>query len=226
MRGPWRASMLRATLVLCLADVACAFLSSSGHRGCEVAFENYRNKLEQCNEETRKLEEMGGKDLERQNEQIAYNRCRIKELNEEWEGVRDEFRKNKYLKPQLIQMDSSLEETYDPNDYYYDESRSGPVEDPKCECVKGIDKCKCLRGCQNLFRSCAARFQSQRHDMYTRWKRNKRIIRQQQARIRGLEGNIRRMRQANKAAGQSDSDGTFEHKYRVTRCGDEPRVVR
>lgn len=202
-----------------------------------------------CNAEIKKMETEAAKDIEPLEAEQKYNDCRIKELNKEWEQVRDEFRTgNEYLKPQFLQLKQKTNKTSDDptsvalgdnlamsevvqtqtpppygdpvDDYYY--SDTGPVEDPECVCFLD-DQCKCVPHCRNLFNSCAARYKSTRNSLYQRWKNAKKRVAYQRNRIHSLEENIRRTRAADP---EKDTDGYVEDKYRVSRCGGKPHVVR
>lgn len=198
-----------------------------------------------CNAEIKKMESEADKDFKRMEAHMDYNDCRIKELNKEWEQVRDEFRTgNRYLRPQLLLAGTSngnssdslvvddgdalslLEQTPPPygdpadDSYYYDDQ--GPVKDPECVCFLD-DQCDCVAHCRNLFASCKARYKSTRLNLFQKWKRYKKRIRYQQARIYSLEENIRRTRAADP---EKDTDGKVEHDYRVSECGGKAHVVR
>eukprot|EP00746_Dinoflagellata_sp_MGD_P089251 gnl/MRDRNA2_/MRDRNA2_35243_c0_seq1.p1 gnl/MRDRNA2_/MRDRNA2_35243_c0~~gnl/MRDRNA2_/MRDRNA2_35243_c0_seq1.p1 ORF type:complete len:234 (-),score=22.87 gnl/MRDRNA2_/MRDRNA2_35243_c0_seq1:10-711(-) len=230
--------------LLTLATLPCyaaAGLIKVRQTGCEKTYETFSNKLKMCNAETKEMEEQAGEDLDKLQARIDYNDCRIKELNEEWEEVRDDFRTgNPYLRPSLLSVNRShvVTPTWsqpashvlesggpiggDPLDdeYYYGDQ--GPVEDPECVCFLD-NQCECVPHCRNLFNSCAARYKSTRHNLYQRWKRAKKRIRYQESRIYSLEENIRRTRAADP---ELDTDGRVEGKYRVSRCGGKPHVVR
>jgi len=199
------------------------------HKGCEKTFATWKRKLEMCNADIKKMESEAEAEISVLEARIDYNDCRIEELNEEWGEVNDEmYTGNPDLHDSLLlSMPSNHSQSLvvneeslllakrsspppydDPleHEYYYGDQ--GPVADPECVCVKGIDQCDCVVTCRNLFNSCAARYKSTRLHLYQRWKKAKKRIAWQEARINSLEQGIMRTRAADEA---KDTDGKMRH---------------
>lgn len=241
--------MLSRLILIALLACTQGLRGVKRKKGCEKTYHTFSEKLKMCNAETKEMEEEADVDIGKLEAQIEYNDCRIDELEEEWEVVRDEFRTgNPYLEPSFVAQPSNKSDSVvkgdgsssliqeppcrragdkdcvryeDPLDEYY-YSDTSPVEDPECVCFLD-DQCECVAHCRNLLQSCIARYKSTRLHLYEKWKNAKRRIRYQEGRIYSLEENIRRTRAADP---EKDTDGKVEGKYRVSRCGGKPHVVR
>lgn len=98
-------------IVITLLKLAAGFESVQLKKGCEKTYATFSKRLDMCNAETKEMETEANAEFVKMDKRIEYNQCRIKELDKEWEQVRDEFRTgNEYLRPQLfLQRGGSLE---------------------------------------------------------------------------------------------------------------------